>query len=184
MFTFVACAGSDDSDSGAELASIESSGDTSQATSDSGVGPNDDTDANETDEMVDPEEAFARFEACMKDQGVDVLGGIAGADVPIDDLTEDPDGAPSFEDIEAAQAECEPILDEAFGSFDLSPEQEAEQADQLFAVQRCLSDQGFEIDVSGNQLSVEQLEDMAAFDSALEKCSQDAEITIQGEPGS
>lgn len=176
LFTFAGCGGGSDSSAGVELASIDSTPNTSDKAGD--------TAAEQPDPAVDPDEALARFEACMKEQGVNISLAGSGAEVPTDDLAESPQGPPSREAFEAAQAECESIMDDAFGSFDLSPEQEAEQADQLLALQRCLADQGFDVDLSGGSFSIEQSDDMEAFDDALQTCSQDAGLNGEGEPGS
>lgn len=170
MLVVSACGGgTNDAASELELASIE---DTSVASE-----PNEETSVTTTTPDVDPEEAFARFEACMAEYGVTVSSGIGGggAAVPADDPGDLPTEPVTPEKLEEAQRECDPILDEAFGSFDLDPEQEAEMGDQMLALQLCLADDGFDIDLSGNSFSIDQSQiDMAELDAAMNRCSQEA----------
>jgi hypothetical protein len=170
MLAVSACGGgTNDAASEPELASIEDTGVTSE--------PNEETSVTTTTPDVDPEEAFARFEACMADYGVTISAGIGGGGAPVpaddpDDLSSEP---VTPEKVEEAQRECQSILDEAFGSFDLDPEQEAEMADRMLALQLCLADEGFDIDLSGNSFSIDQSQiDMAELDAAMYRCSQEA----------
>jgi len=161
-----ACGSSSDPAAAPELASIDEPADAAT------VADGDEPDVAETPKAVDPEQAFAEFEACMADHGVTVaIGGPGGA--PVDDL--DPSSEPAQEvtpaDLEAAEAECEPILDNAFASFDLSPEQEAERADELLEVQQCLAEAGFEIDMSGGRFQVPQDVDFDEFNIAMKDCA-------------
>lgn len=129
--------------------------------------------------------AFAEYEACMEENGAGgVVGGVmgfgdgGGAEVP-DGGTDNGDpnaAAVSREDFEAADEACNPILDRAFGSFDLNPEQEAELADDMLAVQRCLADKGIEVEMSGNSISVTGDIDMEEMNEAMEECTPDARI--------
>ncbi len=78
--------------------------------------------------------AWAEYESCMAEYGVDVSGLEDGAVF-------------SEEEAEAmaeAEAECDPILDEAFGEFELSPEEEAELRDLELAFAECMRENGVE----------------------------------------
>jgi len=161
-----ACGSSSDTTAAPELASIDEPPGAAAVTSD------DDPEVAETPGAVDPDQAFAEFEACMADHGVTVaISGSGGA--PVDDLVPGPEPAREVtpEDLEAAEAACEPILDDAFGSFDLSPEQEAEQADALLEMEHCLAEAGFEIDMTGGSFQVPQDVDFDEFNLAMNDCA-------------
>ncbi|MGZ0193323.1 MAG: hypothetical protein ACKVG5_13450 [Acidimicrobiales bacterium] len=164
-----ACGSSSDTDAEPELPSIDEPDDSTEATDDES---GNEAEVAETQEAVDPEQAFAEFEACMADHGVSVsIGGQGGA--AVDDLEPGSDPAQNAtpEDFEAAQAECDPILDSAFGSFDLSPEQEAEQADAMLELEQCLAEAGFEIDTSGGSFQIPQDVDFDEFNLAMNDCA-------------
>ena len=165
-----ACGSSKDAAEAPELASIDEAADATSATQ---PGPT----TTEAPEAVDPDQAFAEFEACMADHGVTVaIGGAGGA--PVDDLDSDSEQVEEVtpEDIEAAQEACEPILDDAFGSFDLSPEQEAEQADELLEIQQCLAEAGFDIDMTGGSFQVPQDVDFDEFNTAMNDCAPESPV--------
>lgn len=164
---FAACSnGTVNEASEAEIASIASST-TVPATADAPSAP------------VDEDEAFARFSACMAEHGVSIIIGTGGgAPVPgetPDDVSTEPI---SPEKVEEAHAECSPILEESFGSFDLAPAQEAEMADQMLSLQLCLADEGYEIEINGNGFSPGQVSDMDEFSAALDQCSREIGLGI------
>ena len=198
--TAAACGSTGTATDAPELASIEeAAATTSTASTDDGAAPADDSPDDEPEASaddsadnaepaapVDPDQAFAEFEACMAEYGVTVaIGGPGGASV--DEL--DPTGDQPFEnitpeDIEAADAACQPILDNAFGSFDLSPEQEAEQADAMLEMQQCLSAAGFDIDMTGNAFQLSSDIDFDEFDKAMNACAPDGAIAgVSGASG-
>lgn len=174
-----ACSGADSAGSSGEIPSLVGSGQGAQPS----------PSASAPDPSGDHDLAFAKFQECMKEHGVSVsTGGIdgpGGNSVPEgipDDLPESNSG--SHEDFEVAQSECEPLLDEAFGSFQPNPEQEAEMADQLLELQKCLAEEGIEVEIKGNSLTTTggPDQDQGAFD----RCSKTAglnETTVPG-PGS
>lgn len=160
-----ACSTSDAA-SDPELASIESTSSTEASTA---------SGSDSSTSEVDQEEAFALFEACMADYGVMASVGAGGADVP-GEVSDDRQTEPvTPEKIEEAQRECDPILEEAFGSFDLDPEQEAEMADQMLALQLCLADEGYDIEINGNMFDPGQV-DMEEFGAALDRCGQEVDL--------
>lgn len=165
-----ACGSDGDAADAPELASIDEPTATTPST------PDDSSEAEAPGE-VDPEQAFAEFEACMADHGVSVaFGGTGGA--PVEDLDTRPDQLVEVtpEDIEAAQEDCNRILDNAFGSFDLSPEQEAEQADELLGMQQCMADAGFDIDASGGGFQVPEDVDFDEFNIAMNDCAPEGSV--------
>ncbi len=136
--------------------------------------------SNDSVSPADADELFARFEACMAEHGIEVEGIGGGAELEEEPGAVDPgDEVPSVEDFEAAQEECNPILDEAFGDLELSPEQEAEFADAMLAVQRCMDDKGFDVDVSSASgvMDVPVDVDFEEFDAALSGCEREAGLT-------
>ncbi|MDW3175950.1 MAG: hypothetical protein R8J94_01040 [Acidimicrobiia bacterium] len=151
-------------------------------------GANDGGGAQNTDsgEEVDPEFAMAEYEKCMSDHGLDLDFASEGDgasiqtldEVPSDALDQDGVITGDFfdEEFEAAMEECEPILEEAFGSFELTPEQEAEMADEMLEMQRCLSDEGFDIDMTGNSFALDEGIDFEAFDAAMRACGEDVQV--------
>jgi len=183
----------------ADLPSIESSTTTASPSSDAAAGENDASDGGDAgneeskdDEPVDPEVAIADYEKCMADQGIEmqmVTGNVDGSgyDSFDDAIISDPDEldgtnqAPTFgsEDFEEAEKVCGPILEDAFGDFELSPEQEAEQADEMLALQKCLAAEGFDIDMGGGSFEVGGEDfDFEAFEGAMTTCGTGIQTTV------
>lgn len=171
-----ACGSSADTSASSDLASIDEPSDSS-ASGDTSEGDSEDA---ESTEAVDPDQAFAEFEACMAEYGVAIaIGGSGGAAVDAIKPDSDPSEAPTEEDLEAAGIACDPILEKAFGSFDASPEQEAEQADELLEMQQCLAEAGFEIDLSGGSFELSGDIDFDEFNVAMDNCAPAS--TLDGE---
>lgn len=123
-----------------------------------------------TTEAVDPEEAFQAYEACMRDHGIELPDMSEGGGVEIvegDTL--------DLEAFEAAGAECDSILEAAFGEFELSPEQEAEMMDQQLAFAQCMRDNGIDWPdpSSDNSTMIELGDDMdpETVNAAMEVCA-------------
>jgi len=138
----------------------------------------------DVDEPIDPDLAFAEFQKCMEDNGVTVeMAGSGGAtietleNIPADQVA---DGVFEPEDFEAAEAECNEILEDAFGSFELSPEQEAEMADAELELQRCLSEAGFDIDMGGGSFMLSEEIDFEAFEDAMSGCGNEISFGSEG----
>lgn len=123
-----------------------------------------------TTEAVDPEEAFQEYEACMRDHGIELPDMSDGGAV---DIVEG--GDLDFEAFEAAGAECDPILEAAFGEFELSPEQEAEMMDQQLAFAQCMRDSGIDWPdpSSDGSMMIELGDDMdpETVNAAMEVCA-------------
>lgn len=146
-------------------------------------GSSDEDGENEEVTEEDAEAAMAEYEKCMADFGIEInMAGTEGADI---DSTQVEDGAgyaaaPTDEDsFEEASETCDPILEDAFGDFEMSPEQEAELADQMLEMQKCLADAGFDIDMSGGAFELDADIDFDAFDAAMQKC-EPAGIQAEG----
>ena len=94
-----------------------------------------------TTAAVDPEDAMLEYAACMREHGVDIPdpGSEAGGSFAI---TLDGDG--NFDAFEEAAAACDSILEDAFGEFELTPEQEAELRDQELEFARCMRENGID----------------------------------------
>lgn len=161
----VASCGSTSESGSDELPSLST--ETSTADADTETEPNE----------VDPDEAFAAFEACMAEYGIEMSISTGGDAVEVPGSEDAPGGdgtPPNPEAFEEAQAECDPILDEAFGSFEMSPEQEAEQADMMLSLQRCLADKGYEIELDGPGFQLPAEIDIDEFDTAMSECDTEA----------
>jgi len=72
----------------------------------------------------------------------------------------------SEEQVQATEARCEPILNDLDAGPELSPEQEAEMADVLLEVQRCMADAGYVISIDGGGISVNSDDQPADYDEA------------------
>lgn len=91
-----------------------------------------------TTAAIDPEEAMQQYAACMRENGVDMPDPGSDGSIMI--------GGPDTDEtsLDAAMAECDPILEDAFGDFEMSPEMEAEQRDMDLAFARCMRENGLE----------------------------------------
>ncbi len=137
----------------------------------------DSTSASETTTtaQVDPDEAFRQYTACMREQGIDMPDPTSdGGSFTVQG------GEGDFEAYEEADKECAPILESAFGEFDLSPEQQAEFMDQELAFAQCMRDNGVDWpdpDPSGGlgtiSLDIGDI-DEETLNTAMEVCSEEA----------
>lgn len=186
--------GSDANATTAQLPTIESSTTTVQGPSDTSANEAEAANGTETsgtdtpgDEPVDPQLAFAEFDQCMADHGIEIETSVvsegAGFDTLDDASITDPDDLEGLSspsdfteaDFEEAQAACDPILANAFGDFELSPEQEAEFADEMLELEKCLSAQGFEIDLDDATFEVDESVDFDALNAAMTKCAPETQ---------
>ncbi len=132
--------------------------------------------ATTTTEAVDPEEAMLEYTACMREHGIDIPdpGGSGGDGF----VTEGSSDGLDFSAFEQAESECSPILEEAFGVFELTPEQEVEVMDQQLAFAQCMRDEGIDWpDPDPSQASTFGIElgddlDPDKTNAAMEKCSE------------
>ncbi len=116
------------------------------ASLDSGEPPNDTTvGSTESSAPVDPDAAFLAFTECMREEGIDMPDPqVAGEDrmvmaAPAQDLDM------TSEEFEAAQAACEPLLQEAMGNFEVDPEMEAEAREEMLAFAECMREHGIDM---------------------------------------
>ncbi len=125
----VGCGGGDDnSPQVASLGSVDSA-------------PDDTT--TESSVPTDPEDAMLAFAECMRDHGIDMpdpqrVGDRGGAAI---ELGVDP----SSEEFEAAQAACEPLMEDAFGEMEVDPEEEAEMREELLEFSACMREHGIDM---------------------------------------
>lgn len=142
------------------------------------------------DEEVDPEIAMAEYEKCMQDQGLDVQMATAGEGSSsietLEPSTDESDNGGSIEDFsiedfEAAEEVCGPILEDAFGSFELTPEQEAEMADEMLELSRCMSEQGFDIELDQGVFELDEDIDFEAFENAMSTCGNGIGVMEEGQ---
>lgn len=126
LLSLAACGG----DSGTTTPTLASLSDTSAE------GPSDTT---TTTVAVDPEVAFQEYAACMREHGVEMPDPSTGGGGGV--ITIGGEGF-DLEAMDEAAAACDPILESAFGEFEMSPDQEAEMRDQELAFARCMRDNG------------------------------------------
>jgi hypothetical protein len=130
-------------------------------------------DTTTTTEAVDPDEAFQDYTACMREHGIEMPEpGSSGGAIEIGGEHFD------FESFDEAAAECDPILEAAFGEFELSPEQQAEMMDQELALAHCMRDNGIDWpDPSGDGSTMIELGDDVdpeTVNAAMDVCMKEA----------
>ena len=134
-----------------EIASLDDGSATTDAGDSEGTGETDsgDTDTGETDsgEPVDPEDAMLEFAECMREHGIDMPdpqivteGGERGGAMVVEGEGIDGD-ADEFREADEA---CSPIMEDARGSMEIDPEQEAEMREEMLEFAQCMRDQGID----------------------------------------
>jgi hypothetical protein len=135
-----ACGGGGDSAS-PEVASLDEDTATTDTATD-GSGESEPT-------PEDREEALLEFAQCMRDHGIDMPDPQISEDGSGGVLIEQGEGGsgmdPESEEFQAAQEECEPILEEGMGEIELDPEQQAEMQEQLLEFAECMRDHGIDM---------------------------------------
>lgn len=136
------------------------------------AGPDDAVEVSPTEEA-----AVEEYMQCMDEAGVDIDALNASFDQDeIDALVSDPDFI-------AADRECSPILEDAFGSFELDPATEALLAERSVALAACAREVlGVEIpddillleDDDPRLLELDAIETTPEEDEALEACAEEA----------
>ena len=124
-----------------------------------------------TTAAIDPEEAMRKYATCMRENGIDMPD--PGTDGSI--VIGGPDVDPTS--LDAATAECDPILEDAFGDFEMSPEMEAEQRDMELAFARCMRDNGVEewpdpTSDNTTAIALDPNTDQESVNDALSLCSK------------
>lgn len=177
-----ACGSSDDSGSGDD--GVASLGSTTTSP---------DSDEQTTETSVDPQEAMLAYAECMRDEGIDMpdpevaVAGSGGMVIQRSEGEGDQGQTfdPESEEFKAADEECSPIMDEAFGSMEVDPERQAEMRDEMLAYAQCMREQGIdfpdpEFDDDGRVTMGLGEEDerpteaeQQAMDAANEVCAQD-----------
>jgi hypothetical protein len=133
-----ACGKSGGSDDG--VASVDgASDDGGSSDDDSGSGSGSDN-PRSNEEFQD---AALEYAQCMREHGVDMpdpeFEGEGGV------LMRMPEGA-DRDEVEAAQEECQPIMDEAVPEGEpMDPEEQAEMQDQLLEVAQCMRERGHDV---------------------------------------
>ncbi len=127
-----------------------------------------DRDSDEPVSEADAEAAMLAFEQCLADEGVEDpfgdLDGEGGGVVMLDAADEG-----EFEAFQAAQEKCTPILEDAFGEFELSPAEEAAQKDAEVKFNQCMTDLGFDVSGEGG-IAIGEDFDSDAINEAFEEC--------------
>ncbi|MGD9701709.1 MAG: hypothetical protein AB7Q42_11810 [Acidimicrobiia bacterium] len=120
------------------------------------AGDTSDGDAAET--TIDPEDAMVAFARCMREHGIDVpdpqTAGGQGGGVMIevgDDIDRD--------EMAAAQEACEPLMEDAVGSFEPpDPEEVERMQEQMLEFSQCMREHGVDMPdpvFSGDGVTVE-----------------------------
>lgn len=148
-----ACQTTDSTETGAGVPDLPT--EETASTGDGGAAESGEADRGNDDPPTDAEieEAQLAFDQCMADAGFDLDAGSADGE-----SIEDSDGpaAATFEvdgdpgEFDAALDECGEELEGVFGSYEPSPEEQAEMADQQAAFANCLADSGIEVDDAGD----------------------------------
>lgn len=134
-----ACGSSDDAGSDDGVASLGST-----TTSPDG-------DQQTTESSVDPQQAMLDYTQCMRDEGIDMpdpefAGDGSGGGVVVAQDASGSEGGPMIdfdsEEFQAAEEVCRPIMDEAIGSIEIDPEQQAEMREQMLEYAECMREQG------------------------------------------
>lgn len=117
-------------------------GDDDEATGDPTTGEDD----SPSSEGTDPADAALEYAQCMRDHGVNMEDPEVGSDGEMSiNLDGDTAGA-TDEELQAAEDECKPILDEAQPDRDpISPEELAERQDQAVQMAQCMRDRGWDM---------------------------------------
>lgn len=177
-----ACGGAA-TDDGPSVAALPADSSESAAATDENSEDTDDAPVNPEDVSdEDVEAAQFRYDQCMIDNGVDtqeLFGDVEdGGSVMIE---AGDDFEAEFEAYEAANEECQPILEEVFGDFSFSPEQEAEFADIEAKFNQCMTDKGFPISSGdgdsagggiGFEIETESADDFEELESAMDECDK------------
>ncbi len=164
----------------AELPTLQSETEPESATN-----GGEDTSTDADDEPVDPEIAMAEYERCLADAGIELPEASTDGDAMVLEFEADENAEGGFDDPEAfdeAFAKCDELLTDAFGEFEMTPEEEAEMADQMLEMQRCLADLGFDIDFGDGTgaFELDQSIDFEEFDAAMQECSPEGgESSVQ-----
>jgi len=157
-----------------------------------GGGDDDDPGTGSDDGGGEDEFADAAFEyaQCMRDQGIDmpdpVIDENGGVGIGMD---AEGANAPTPEEMQAAEEECGPIMEQAEQAGpDLTPEEVAERQDQALAMSQCMRDRGWnfpdpEVDENGgigiqidpsNGLPGPEDADFEQFEQDQEECNEES----------
>lgn len=145
----------------------------------------DDSDSFVDEESLTESEALESYFACMRDEGIDT-DAIEAASF------EDQEALTTTADFLAASAQCESILEDAFGDFELDPALEAALADRSAEMAACGREVlGVEIpddvllldDDDPRMIEIDAIETTPEQDAALEKCAEDILGDIIDEEG-
>jgi hypothetical protein len=150
----------------------------------------------------DREEALLDFAQCMRDNGIDMPDPQISEDGNGGILIEQREGRggldPDSEEFQAAQKECDQILEDGMGAIELDPEQQAEMQERLLEFAQCMRDHGIDMPdpVFGEDGRVEiranapeggggDPRDDDDFQAAQEECNEDGGMFGPGvAPGS
>jgi pyruvate/2-oxoglutarate dehydrogenase complex dihydrolipoamide acyltransferase (E2) component len=122
---------------------------------------------------TDPEEAMLAYVECMREHGIEMNDPQPGGRT----LQQVPEG--DEEAFEAADAECQPLLEAAQSNVEIDPEQQAEMREQLLEYTECMREHGIDMPdpvfdddgrVEIQAGSGEQPTDQDEFEAADQEC--------------
>ncbi len=90
------------------------------------------------------------FRECMAKYGLDANVDFEGGNLNIDVGSLEADQDPTLEQEKAAEEECEKLLEVLDGGSQLDPEDEARLIDAAPALQKCLREKGYDIEVDAD----------------------------------
>ncbi len=138
----------------------------------------------------DIERAELQFEQCLEDNGVSTGGGIFGNSdgesvAEIEEFGGEDGSVQSFEigegefeEFEAAMAECDKLLEDVYGTFTPSPEEEAAMQDAQAAFDACMAENGLAVESEGEDgalsIQVGSDEDFEELEAVMNECSKEA----------
>jgi hypothetical protein len=153
-----------------------------------GDGADDNTTSSSDSNGSSQEDALFEFSQCMRDNGIEEFpdpsadGGIDIGGTELEDQV-------NTEEFQAAQEECESILDEAAAESGerLTPEELAEQRDRIVALAQCVRDRGYEDFPTPEVDDYGRVKGLGAPDidpSVVEECMQETDTgQSQGDDG-
>ncbi len=173
------------------VAALDADSETSSGQDTTGPDGNQDSDPPTDTEI---EQAELQFQQCLEDNGISTGGapGEAGGEVVAgsDDsgsqaMVQEFEVGDDFEAAEAAFAECDRFLEDVYGAYTPSPEEEAAFQHAEAAFETCMSNNGIEIDTSGAEgaaisFKVEPGDD-GEFEQVMDVCSKEAFADLDGE---
>lgn len=137
------CGGADDGSDDDAVASLDEGAAAEDDSADGADGGGDGGISSE--EQAEFEDAMLEYVECMRDNGIDMPDPEFSGDGGVSLGATRGSAGPGDADFEAADEECQPILEDARPDIDIDPEEQAEMQDQLVAVAECMRERGHDM---------------------------------------